>query len=127
DRQEQEPRRDGGAPAPPATVAGAGVDVREPDRVPHTPALRERVEADCERDQEQGEQEEGLRERREPPPHTAPTWTIPRTPCTLMPERARASTREPRMECVAETLWISAWLGGVAEEKPMACQPETKG
>jgi hypothetical protein len=51
----------------------------------------------------------------DPPPHTAPTWTIARTVCTDGPDRTRTSTRLPLTARTAETLWIEDWSGGAAE------------
>src|SRR6266513_718867 len=111
EREQEQYERDVLAPDASAHNAGQDVHVREPDRVAHAPPLGEHVERNRERDEQQGDEEERALEGHEPPPQTAPTCTIARTPATAAPARTRTSTRLPRELRDALTLCTSAPLG----------------
>ena len=104
ERQEEERERHEPPPVAIADDTRKHVEIREPDRVTHTPALREHVQRQGKRHDKQRQQEQRTFEGHEPPPQTAPTCTTARTPCTAAVERTRTSTRRPCTLRVALTL-----------------------
>ena len=109
--QQEQDERHVLAPDPSAHHAGEHLHVREADRVPHASPLGEHPEGDRERDEHQRQQQERALEGHEPPPQTAPTCTIARTPLAATPARTRTSTRFPRDACAADTLRTSVAVG----------------